>query len=234
MQQQKNGPDRAETPAENRSGNPAALAGTRRWILVGIILLILGLAAGGWLGMNYEKQQQQTQNETAAQATEQTTAQSDTLEFFKGLDYDDGLGVVTSVFARWPLQYGATLGLDGNAQVRPIEFKFEQDGVLYFDTVIFYTSYQELLAHPYIQLCICDQETMTYVRLSGKVNFTDDADVIARCFESSPVLTSQFGDKREVVIGYYLTEVTAEFASFSPELPSRRYELTNKFDSAEA
>jgi hypothetical protein len=36
------------------------------------------------------------------------------------------------------------------------------------------------------------------------------------------------------VIGYYLTEVTAEFASFSPELPSRRYELTNKFDSAEA
>jgi hypothetical protein len=58
--------------------------------------------------------------------------------------------------------------------------------------------------------------------------------VIARCFESSPVLTSQFGDKREVVIGYYLTEVTAEFASFSPELPSRRYELTNKFDSAEA
>jgi uncharacterized pyridoxamine 5'-phosphate oxidase family protein len=213
---------------EKQAGTPAEAIGTRRAparLLILIVILILGLVAGGWLGMNYEKQQQK-QTETAAQ--------SDTLEFFKSLDYDDGLSVVTSVFARWPLQYGATLGLDGNAQVRPIEFKFEQDGVLYFDTVIYYTSYQELLAHPYLQLCICDQETMTYVRLSGKVNFTDDAEVIARCFDNSPVLTSQFGDKRELVIGYYLTEVTAEFASFSPELPSKRYELTNKFDSAEA
>jgi uncharacterized pyridoxamine 5'-phosphate oxidase family protein len=214
---------------EKQAGTPAEAIGTRRAparLFIFIVILILGLAAGGWLGMNYEKQQKQTETAQAAQ--------SDTLEFFKSLNYDDGLSVVTSVFARWPLQYGATLGLDGNAQVRPIEFKFEQDGVLYFDTVIYYTSYQELLAHSYLQLCICDQETMTYVRLSGKVNFTDDAEVIARCFDNSPVLTSQFGDHRELVIGYYLTEVTAEFASFSPELPSKRYELTNKFDSAEA
>lgn len=105
-------------------------------------------------------------------------------------------------------------------------------GVLYFDTVIFYTSYQELLAHPYIQLCVCDQETMTYVRLGGKVNFTKDETVIERCFESSEVLTSQFGDKREVVIGYYLTEVWAEFSSFSSELTSRKYTLPNNFDEA--
>ena len=30
--------------------------------------------------------------------------------------------------------------------------------------------YKELQAHPYIQLCVRDQETMTYVRLGGKVN----------------------------------------------------------------
>jgi uncharacterized pyridoxamine 5'-phosphate oxidase family protein len=225
MQEQQN---RIADQAKNMPGAPAGATGTRRMparpaLVIIIFVLIFGLLAGGWIGMNYAKQ------DTATAA-----APSDTLEFFKSLDYDDGLSVVTSVFARWPLQYGATLGLDGNAQVRPIEFKFEQDGVLYFDTVIFYTSYQELLAHPYIQLCICDQETMTYVRLSGKVNFTDDADVIERCFANSPVLTSQFGDHREVVIGYYLTEVTAEFASFSPELPSRSYKLTNKYDSAEA
>lgn len=154
------------------------------------------------------------------------------LDFFKALDYDDGLRVVVDVFERFPLQYATTLGLDGNPQIRPIEFKFEEDGVLYFDTVIFYTSYQELLAHPYIQLCVCDQETMTYVRLGGKVNFTNDASVIERCFESSKVLTSQFGDKREVVIGYYLTEAWAEFSSFSNELTSRKYTLPNKFDTA--
>ena len=163
------------------------------------------------------------------------TAHADetTLDFFKSLNFDDGLGVVVDVFHHFPLQYATTLGLDGNPQIRPIEFKFEDDGVLYFDTVIFYTSYKELQAHPYIQLCVCDQETMTYVRLGGKVNFTTDQTVIDRCFEASPVLTSQFGDHRDYVIGYYLTDVWVEFASFSSELPNKTYQLPNKFDIAE-
>ena len=156
--------------------------------------------------------------------------ESGSLEFFKSLDYEDGLKVVLDVFNRYPLQYGTTLGMDGNPQIRPIEFKFEDDGVLYFDTVVFYSSYKELCAHPYIQLCICDQETMTYVRLGGKVNFSDDKNLVERCFENSEVLTSQFGDRREVVKAYYLTEAWAEFSSFSPELPSKKYSLPNKYD----
>lgn len=167
----------------------------------------------------------------AALAAREEDEDMTNLEFLKSLDYDDGLSVVTEVFRRFPLQYGTTLGLDGNPQIRPLEFKFEEEGVLYFDTVTFYTSYKEMRAHPYIQLCICDQETMTYVRLGGKVNFTDDKDIIDRCFENSPVLTSQFGENREVVVAYYLTEVWAEFRSFSEELPARTYSLTNKFDA---
>ena len=158
---------------------------------------------------------------------------SDTLAFFKGLDYSDGMSVVKAILARWPLQYGTTLGLNGAPQIRPIEFKFEKDGVLYFDTVTFYRSYQEMKEYPYIQLCICDQETMTYLRLGGKVNFTDDPEIIDRCFAESPVLTSQFGNNRDVVIGYYLTEVWAEFSSFSPELANKTYTLPNKYDEAE-
>ncbi len=160
-------------------------------------------------------------------------AEGTTLDFFKGLNFEDGISVVVDVFHRFPLQYATILGMDGNPQIRPIEFKFEEDGVLYFDTVTFYTSYRELLAHPYIQLCVCDQETMTYVRLGGKVNFTTDQSVIDRCFEASPVLTSQFGNHRNVVIGYYLTEVWAEFASFSAELPNKSWKLPNKYDTAE-
>jgi uncharacterized pyridoxamine 5'-phosphate oxidase family protein len=167
---------------------------------------------------------------TACSVKAESKQEQSNLEFFQSLDFENGLDVVTKVFERYPLQYAATTGLDGNAQIRPIEFKFEEDGVLYFDTVTFYTSYKELQANPYIQLCVCDQETMTYVRLGGKVNFTDNPEIIDRCFENSPVLTSQFGDNREVVIGYYLTEVWAEFSSFSEELPSRSYSLTNKYD----
>ena len=153
------------------------------------------------------------------------------LEFFESLDYEDGLSVVTQTFDRFSLQYGTTLGLDGNPQIRPIEFKFEQDGVLYFDTVEFYSSYAELKAYPYIQLCVCDPETMTYVRLGGKVNFTKDPAIVNRCFEESPVLTSQFGNNRNVVVAYYLTEAWAEFNSFTDSLPHRSYMLTNSFDT---
>lgn len=153
------------------------------------------------------------------------------LEFFQSLNYEDGLSVVTKTFDRFSLQYGTTLGLDGNPQIRPIEFKFEQDGVLYFDTVEFYESYAELQAYPYIQLCICDPETMTYVRLGGKVNFTKDPAIVNRCFAESPVLTSQFGNNKEVVVAYYLTEAWAEFNSFTDGLLHRSYTLTNKFDT---
>lgn len=72
------------------------------------------------------------------------------LEFFKSLNYDDGLEVTKQVLERFPLQYGTTLGLDGHPQIRPLEFKFEDDGVLYFDTVTFYQSYKELLNHPFL------------------------------------------------------------------------------------
>lgn len=155
------------------------------------------------------------------------------IDFFKSLDYGDGLGVVIGIFKRFPLQYATTLGVDGNPQVRPIEFKFEEDGLLYFDTVEFYSSYAELVRHPYIQICIGDQETMTYLRVGGKVNFTKDKRIIDRCFEESPVLTSQFGNNRNVVVGYYLTDAWAQFSSFSDELPSKNYSLTNKYDMRE-
>jgi uncharacterized pyridoxamine 5'-phosphate oxidase family protein len=154
------------------------------------------------------------------------------LEFFQSLDYDDGLNTIVQILDRFPVQYAATLGTDGNPQVRPIEFKFEENGVLYFDTVTYYASYAELQEHPYIQLCVCDPETMTYIRLGGKVNFTDDEAVINRCFEESTTLTSQFGTNRDVVIGYYLTEVWAEFNSFSEGLSGRTYSLKNMYDSA--
>ena len=68
---------------------------------------------------------------------------------------------------------------------------------------------------------------------------TDDAAAliaraaIGRCFEASPVLTSQFSNNRDVVIGYYLTEVWAEFASFSDELPNKNWKLPNKYDKVE-
>lgn len=162
--------------------------------------------------------------------SEKPAAASVKMNFFRSLNYDNGLETVTAILRHFPMQYGTTLGLDGHPQIRPLEFKYESNGILYFDCVDTYRSYQEMKDHPYLQLCIGDQETMTYLRVGGKVNFTRDKDVVDRCFENSPVLTSQFGTRREHVVGYYLTEAWAEFASFSAELPNQKYQLPNKYD----
>lgn len=74
---------------------------------------------------------------------------------------------------------------------------------------------------------------MTYIRLGSKVNFTKDERIIDRCFEESPVLTSQFGDHREFIIAYYLTEAWAEFNSFSEGLTPQTYSLINPYDAQE-
>lgn len=147
------------------------------------------------------------------------------IDFFKSLNYTNGIELVKAVFKRFPLQYATTLGLDGKPKIRPIEFKFEENGYLYFDTVEFYTSYKEMKKYPYIQVCVCDQESMSYVRVEGKVNFTRDKRIIDKCFENSKVLTKAFGNQKEVVIGYYLTEVNIEFSSLSKELENYKYTL---------
>ncbi|MDQ0222311.1 pyridoxamine 5'-phosphate oxidase family protein [Streptococcus moroccensis] len=148
-----------------------------------------------------------------------------TVDFFKSLNYDNGLEVATSILERFPLQYGTTLGLDGLPQIRPLEFKFEEQGRLYFDTIAFYQSYKELQANPAIQICIGDQETMSYLKVSGRVVFDKDERLIKRCLEASPVLASQFAHQPELIIPYYLTDVLVQFQSFAPDLPNKEWRL---------
>ena len=70
--------------------------------------------------------------------------------------------------------------------------------------------------------------SMPLIRSAGKKSYVFPE---IRCFAESPVLTSQFGDDREVVVAYYLTEAWAEFNSFTDGLPHRSYMLPNSFDT---
>jgi len=63
-------------------------------------------------------------------------AKESILDFFKSLNFEDEVSVVVDVFHHFPLQYTTTQGLDGNLQIRPIEFEFEENSVLYFETVL--------------------------------------------------------------------------------------------------
>lgn len=144
-------------------------------------------------------------------------------EFFRSLNYENGEEVIEKIFRRFPMQYGTTLGRDGEPQIRPLEFKFMEGGKFYFDTVDTYESFLEMKAHPFIRICIGDQESMSYVTVRGHVTFTRDPGIIHRCFENSKVLTEQFGDHPEKVVAYYLDDMRATFATFLPGLSGRQY-----------
>lgn len=146
-------------------------------------------------------------------------------DFFRSLNYEDGTDVIEKVFRRFPMQYGVTLGRDGEPQIRPLEFKFRQNGRFYFDTVDTYESYREMREHPFIRICIGDQESMSYVMLSGNVVFTKDPEIVKQCFENSPVLTRQYGEHPEKVIAYYLTDMTASFSTFLPGQENRKWKI---------
>ena len=91
------------------------------------------------------------------------------------------LSAITELLERSAPVYAATVGLDGRPQLRPVCFLFQQDGALYFLTAKSRRLYAELCKSPNIQLCVSDHETETCLRISGKVCFTEDPDLILRC-----------------------------------------------------
>ena len=72
-----------------------------------------------------------------------------------------------------PVQYLATVSLDGKAKCRPFMFSFEKDGKLWFNTGNFKDVYKELQANPYVQISIASPD-FQWIRLSGKAVFVDD------------------------------------------------------------
>jgi len=112
------------------------------------------------------------------------------------------------------LQYFATIGIDGKPKVRPFQFMFEEDGKLWFCTSNQKRIYTELVEHPDVELCACG-ENMSWLRLGGKVVFSDSIEVKEKIFDLSSIVLDVYKtkDNPEFVI-FYLNEVSASISSF--------------------
>jgi len=110
------------------------------------------------------------------------------------------------------IQYFATIGLDERPKVRPFQFMFEENGKLWFCTSNQKKTYQELLNQPYIELC-ASGENMSWIRLKGKVIFSDNLEVKKKILEVSPLVNEIYkvpeNPSFEV---FYLDRVTASIA----------------------
>lgn len=118
-----------------------------------------------------------------------------------------------------PVQYFATVGLDGRPKVRPFQFMLEQDGKLYFCTNNTKEVYKEMQNTPYVEI-VTSSSTFAWMRLSGKVTFSNDLEIKKAIIEASPLVKSLYQTAENPIFEiFYLDEANAVIADFSGNPP---------------
>lgn len=122
------------------------------------------------------------------------------------------------------VQYFSTIGADGKPKVRPFQFMIEEEGKLYFCTSNQKDVYEEISKNPYVELCV-SSPNFAWLRLSGKVTFTNNLGVKDKVIESSELVKSIYktGDNPVFEV-FYLDEAKAIMADFSGNAP-KQYNL---------
>lgn len=118
-----------------------------------------------------------------------------------------------------PVQFLATIGLDGKPKVRPFQFMLEKEGKLYFCTSNKKSVFKELEKNSYIELTVAAKD-FSWLRLSGKVIFENNLDLKNKIVESNNLVKSIYhtGDNPNFEI-FYLEKGKAEISDFSGKLP---------------
>lgn len=117
------------------------------------------------------------------------------------------------------VQYFATVGLDGRPKARPFQFMLEKEGRLYFCTSNEKEVYKELQNNPYIELVTSSPE-FAWMRLSGKVTFSNDLETKATIIEAHPLVKSIYQTAENPIFEiFYLEEAQAVIADFSGNPP---------------
>ena len=122
------------------------------------------------------------------------------------------------------VQYFSTVGMDSKAKVRPFQFMIEKDGKLYFCTNNTKEVYKEIKQNPYVEICTSSPK-FEWMRLSGKVVFTDNLEIKKAIIEHSPLVKSLYNNAENPIFeAFYLDEAKATIADFSGN-PPKSYKL---------
>ncbi len=122
-----------------------------------------------------------------------------------------------------PVQYLATVGLDGKAKNRPFMFCFEKDGKLWFSTNHTKSVYAEIEKNPNVEITV-SSPTYAWIRLNGKVVFENNMAVKQGCMEN-PIIKGQYQTADNPIFEvFYLSDAKAVIADFSGN-PPKEYTL---------
>ncbi|MCI5636015.1 MAG: pyridoxamine 5'-phosphate oxidase family protein [Sarcina ventriculi] len=118
-----------------------------------------------------------------------------------------------------PVQYFATVGLDNKAKVRPFRFMIEDGGKLYFCTNNEKDVFKQIKNNPYVEVCVSNSK-FQWMRLNGKVKFSNDMDIKKKVIESSPLVKSLYKTADNPIFEiFYLEDAKAIIADFSGNAP---------------
>jgi uncharacterized pyridoxamine 5'-phosphate oxidase family protein len=123
-----------------------------------------------------------------------------------------------------PVQYFATVGLDGKPKVRPFKFMLEQGGKLYFCTGNTKPVYKEIQKQPWVEISSCSP-AFAWIRLSGKVVFSKDLGIKKTIFAQNEMLKAIYQTPENPVFEiFYLDQARAVITDFSGN-PPKEYAL---------
>ena len=118
-----------------------------------------------------------------------------------------------------PVQYFATVGLDNKTKVRPFQFMIEDGGKLYFCTNNEKDVFKQIKNNPYVEVCVSNSK-FQWMRLNGKVKFSNDMDIKKKVIESSPLVKSLYKTADNPIFEiFYLEDAKAIIADFSGNAP---------------
>lgn len=130
---------------------------------------------------------------------------------------------VAEFLSKNPVQYLATVGLDGKPKNRPFMFCFEKGGKLWFCTNNKKDVYEQLQKNPYVELTVSSPE-YSWIRLNGKAVFENNMAVKEGCM-ANPIVKGQYQTADNPIFEvFYLTEAKAVIADFSGN-PPQEYSL---------
>lgn len=123
-----------------------------------------------------------------------------------------------------PVQFLATIGMDGKPKVRPFRFMLQEDDRLWFCTSNRKDVYNELKTHPFIELSVASPEE-AWLRLAGEAVFENNLTVKKRIFETNESVRSQYRTVDNPVFEvFYLDHAVATIAAFTG-LPPKKFFL---------
>ena len=119
---------------------------------------------------------------------------------------------------RNPLQYCATVGLDGKPKVRSFQMMYHKGGDIYYCTGAKKAVYSELEKNPYVELSASTMHN--WLRISGRVEWVDGRDARQSAIDSLAIVKSIYktADNLNLKV-FYIADAVAAITDFSGNPP---------------